>query len=142
MAARSALSPRAPTRQPSIFLSPTWALSGALRAGDDLYRLALLLAPSPAAAAHALLAATRRLAAADAGASEPALLAALRAALPPDRRFWPLRRRPAWARPAANHPQPQLLRALAALPQPQRLLLGLTLLRDQLSWVHCSGQPP
>ncbi|MBK9715354.1 MAG: hypothetical protein IPO81_29305 [Kouleothrix sp.] len=100
-----------------------------LRAGDDLYRLALLLAPSPAAAAHALLAATRRLAAADAGASEPALLAALRAALPPDRRFWPLRRRPAWARPAANHPQPQLLRALAALPQPQRLLLGLTLLR-------------
>jgi len=100
------------------------------RYGDDLYRLALLLNDNPSQAARSLIAATRRLAASGGGAEEPALIAALTAALPRETTSWQLRRTPAWAKPAGQRAeQAQLLGALARLPRPARLVLGLAMLR-------------
>src|SRR5262245_29307244 len=100
------------------------------RYGDDLYRLALLLAPNTTDAANALLAAARRLAAAGAAPDERALLAALNNALPKERRGWPWRHLPAWTSPPPRRAgDTRLLAAIARLPRQQRLALGLTLLR-------------
>src|SRR4051794_23002860 len=91
------------------------------RYGDDLYRLALLLAPDAAGAARALLAATRSLAASGAAVDEYALIAALVAALPPERRW---RRSPGWARTPRRRGDAPLLKAIGRLPRSQRLVLG------------------
>jgi hypothetical protein len=100
------------------------------RHGDDLYRLALLLAPDTSEAAGTLIAAVRRLAAAGAAPDEQALLAALRDALPPERRGWRRRHLPTWASPPRRRASAaRLLAAIARLPRQQRLALGLTLLR-------------
>jgi DNA-directed RNA polymerase specialized sigma24 family protein len=102
------------------------------RYGDDLYRLALLLAPTTTDAADALLAAARRLGAAGPALDERALLAALSKALPPERRAWRWRRLPAWTNPPPQRAaDARLLAAIARLPRQQRLALGLTLLRGR-----------
>jgi DNA-directed RNA polymerase specialized sigma24 family protein len=99
------------------------------RYGDDLYRLALLLAPDDLQAARVLLAAARHMAATGAAPDEHALLAALLDALPAERGYW-RRRLPAWAVPPAQRSAAApLLAAIARLPRRQRLALGLTLLR-------------
>jgi hypothetical protein len=100
------------------------------RHGDDLYRLALLLAPDTSAATEALLVATRRVAVGGAAPDERALLAALRDALPPERRGWRQRHLPTWTDPPHRRAhEARLLTAIARLPRQQRLALGLTLLR-------------
>jgi hypothetical protein len=100
------------------------------RYGDDLYHLALLLNDNPSQAARSLIAATRRLAASGGGASEPALIAALTAALPREAAPWRPQRTPAWAKPTGQRAeQAPLLGALARLPRPARLALGLAMLR-------------
>ncbi|HEX9371117.1 MAG TPA: hypothetical protein VF897_08925, partial [Roseiflexaceae bacterium] len=100
------------------------------RWGDDLYRLALLLAPDARIAARALVAAARRMATGGDPPDEPALIAALVAALPTERKRSLPRRRPAWARPPARQAsRAALLAALTRLPRQQRLALGLTMLR-------------
>ncbi len=102
-----------------------------LRSGDDIYRLALLLCGDEAGAAQALIKAIRRLATSGAAPDQPALIAALLQALPPERRRWRLRRPPAWARSrAVPAGRAALLAALAALPRAQRFALGLTMLRS------------
>jgi hypothetical protein len=99
-----------------------------LRSGDDLFRLALLLAPDAGSAVQALATAISRFANTGAALDEPALLAALLDALP-ERRTW-RRRIPAWAlAPRGRAAQAPLLAAIARLPRRQRLALGLTLLR-------------
>jgi hypothetical protein len=101
-----------------------------LRSGDDLYRLALLLAPDDTQAVRALLKAVRQLAVTGAAPDEHALYAALLAAQPPERPQRPYRRPPAWARPPAVHAErAPLLSALARLPRAEREALGLTMLR-------------
>jgi hypothetical protein len=100
-----------------------------LRSGDDLFRLALLLAPDAGSATRALAKAGRSLAARDEPADEGTLLAALLGALPPERRW--RRGLPAWATEVSGHVAYRpLLAALARLPRQQRLALGLTLLGD------------
>jgi len=100
------------------------------RYGDDLYRLALLLNDNPSQAARSMIAATRQLAAGAAGTSEPALIAALMAALPREAPAWRPQWAPAWAKPTWQHAeQATLLAALARLPRPARLALGLAMLR-------------
>lgn len=97
--------------------------------GDDLYRLALLLAPDHTHASNALVRAIQRLASTPGGTpDERALVDALLAVLPqePRRRATRL---PSWA----LHPEPRsadarLLAAIARLPRDQRLALGLTVL--------------
>jgi hypothetical protein len=102
------------------------------RYGDDIYRLALLLAPDTSAAAEALLAATRRVAVSGAAPDERALLAALRDALPKERRRRTWRHMPAWASPPHRRAhEARLLAAIARLPRQQRLALGLALLRGE-----------
>ena len=99
------------------------------RYGDDLYRLALLLNDNPSRAAQSLLTATRRLASGG-GSSEPALIAALMAALPREAPAWRRQRAPSWANPLGPNAVPApLLIALARLPRPARLALGLAMLR-------------
>src|SRR5689334_11293077 len=101
-----------------------------LRFGDDLYRLALLLAPDTTAAARALTRAIRQLAINGATPTEEAMIGALVAALPPARARRLRHRPPEWAHPpAAIADRAPLLKALARLPRPQRLALGLTILR-------------
>lgn len=100
------------------------------RYGDDLYRVALLLAPDATRAGRALLLATSRLAAADSRGDEPALLRALLAALPARPAGRRLRHMPEWTEPPAQHADHKpLLLAIARLPQAPRLALGLSLLR-------------
>ena len=106
------------------------------RYGDDLYRLALLLSPDEKSAGRALELATGRVAAAGTPPDEPALIAALVAALPSERglalppRLLARLRRPPWARPpSSRHDQAPLLRALARQPRRARLALGMALLR-------------
>jgi hypothetical protein len=102
-----------------------------LRSGDDLYRLALLLAANDAAADRALIKAVRHLATTGAAPDESALIAALIAALPPERRRLGPGRAPAWAHsPALPPSRAELLAALAILPRRARLALGLTMLRS------------
>ncbi len=102
-----------------------------LRSGDDIYRLVLLLCVDEASTAHTLIKAIRRLATSGTAPDQPALIAALIQALPPERRRWRQRRPPAWARSrAAPAERAELLAALAALPRSQRLALGLTMLRS------------
>ncbi|HEU5098139.1 MAG TPA: hypothetical protein VFU22_03775 [Roseiflexaceae bacterium] len=118
--------------------NPTELERALLRSGDDLYRLALLLAPDDSAAERALIKAIRELAATGAAPTEPALIAALVAALPAERRRFPDRARgwrpshaPAWAHGrAVPAGRAALLAALASLPHQQRLALGLTMLRS------------
>jgi hypothetical protein len=107
------------------------ALERALqRHGDDLYRLALLLTPDESLAAAALRAAMPRLADAPADTlHEPTLIRALIAGLPPERRRLRPRRAPAWARLPTTRAEAPLVAVLARLPRPQRLALGLLLLR-------------
>src|SRR5262245_24669945 len=116
-----------------VFVSESTAddLEHALRRhGDDIYRLALLLAPNTTDADEALLAAARRLASAGTAPDERALLAALREVLPRERRGLGRRQLPAWATPPPQRASAaRLLAALARLPRQQRLALGLTLLR-------------
>jgi hypothetical protein len=116
-----------------VFVSDSTAadLEHALqRHGDDLYRLALLLAPTTADAAEALLATARRLAATGAAPDERTLFTALRDAQPRERRGWRWRRLPAWATPPRQRALvARLLAAIARLPRQQRFALGLTLLR-------------
>jgi hypothetical protein len=101
-----------------------------LRSGDDIYRLALLLCGDEAAAAQALIKAIRRLAASGTTPDQPALIAALLKALPPERRRWRKLRLPGWVRSrAVPAGRVALLAALAALPRSQRFALGLTMLR-------------
>ena len=93
-----------------------------LRSGDDIYRLALLLCADESSAAQALIKAIRRLATSGNEPNQQALLAALVAVLPPERRRLRLRRPPAWAQSrAAPAGRAELLAALAALPRRQRL---------------------
>ena len=101
------------------------------RCGDDLYRLALLLTSDEASAGTALTHAARRLAeTAPSTIDERALLGALMAVLPPERRRWLPRRLPAWARPPRSRIEAApLLAALARLPRRQQAALGLVLLR-------------
>src|SRR5437868_2743305 len=100
------------------------------RYGDDLYRLALLLTPDDASAATALRNAMRRLVdTPPAALTEPAMITALVAALPSDRRRVRSRRLPAWAQLPAARTEAPLIAALAHVPRPQRLALGLTILR-------------
>src|SRR4051812_25929354 len=102
-----------------------------LRSGDDIYRLALLLCADEAGAAQALIKATRRLAAGGTAPTQAALLAALLAVLPPERRGWRQRRAPAWVHArAAGAARAELLAAIAALPRAQRFALGLAMLRS------------
>jgi hypothetical protein len=98
------------------------------RYGGDLYRLALLLTSDEVHAIAALRSAMPRLATIPSGdLDEPTLVAALVAALPPERRLW--RRGVAgWAKRAAGHAGVALGVALARLPRPQRLALGLAFL--------------
>jgi DNA-directed RNA polymerase specialized sigma24 family protein len=115
-----------------VLVTPTTstALEHALQQyGDDLYRLALLLASDEAHTAAALHSAVPRLADAPPDAlDELAMSAALVAALPAERRR--IRRRlPAWARLPADRQEAPLVAALARLPRQQRLALGLMLLR-------------
>jgi DNA-directed RNA polymerase specialized sigma24 family protein len=101
-----------------------------LRFGDDLYRLALLLAPDTTAAARALRRAIRQLAVTGDSPTEEAMIAALVAALPSARERRLRHPPPAWAHPpAAIADRAPLLKALARLPRPQRMALGLTILR-------------
>jgi hypothetical protein len=101
------------------------------RYGADLYRLALLLSDTPTSAANSLLAAARQIAASGAAPSEPALIAALIAALPREAPGWLPRRAPAWARePGQPADRTALLGRLARLPRPARLALGLALMRS------------
>jgi hypothetical protein len=94
------------------------------RYGDDLYRLAVLLTPDAAQAVAALLQAVRRLADTPGEPpTAPRLLAALLEAAPRGR----TRAIPPWTRAGASGP---LLAALAQLPLPQRLALGLATLRS------------
>jgi hypothetical protein len=108
-------------------MTPT-ALEGAIqRYGDDLYRLALLLTLDDTRAAAALRSAMRRLVdISPAALDEPAMIAALVAALPSERRRLRRRRLPAWAQWPAARDAP-LIAALAQLPRQQRLALGLTM---------------
>ncbi|HJZ50071.1 MAG TPA: hypothetical protein VKE41_23015 [Roseiflexaceae bacterium] len=102
-----------------------------LRSGDDIYRLALLLAADESSAARALIKATRQLAISGAAPDESALIAALLRALPSERRRWRAARTAAWARPrGALLGRAELLAALAGLPRRERLALGLTMLRS------------
>lgn len=105
--------------------------NGLHRYGDDLYRLALLLTLDPARAAKALLAMVRRLAQApDAPGDEPALIDALVAELPRERRRL-MRRAPPWVHRTGTPPSRRaLLAAFGDLPRPQRLALALSLLRN------------
>ncbi|HWQ13569.1 MAG TPA: hypothetical protein VNL77_12250, partial [Roseiflexaceae bacterium] len=106
------------------------ALDQALqRFGDDLYRLAVLLAPDASRASAALLRAARRLAASPDVPDERRAVEALVAALPAERAR--PRRLPSWAYPAGPRASDgELLRALARLPHRQRLALGLAALRS------------
>ena len=101
------------------------------RCGDDLYRLALLLSSDEASAGTALTRAARRLSeTAPSTIDERALLGALVAVLPPERRRWLPRRLPAWARPPRSRIEAApLLAALARLPRRQQMALGLVMLR-------------
>jgi hypothetical protein len=95
-----------------------------------MYRLALLLCADESVAAQALIKAIRRLATSGTTPTQPAVLAALLAVLPPERRRWP-RRVPAWVHVrGAPAGRTALLTALAALPRAQRLALGLTMLHS------------
>jgi hypothetical protein len=96
------------------------------RYGDDLYRLAVLLALDTSKASTALERAAR-LATTRGVFDERALVEALVAALPPERPA--PRRLPGWARTALPMDE-RLLAALLALPRPQRLALGLGVLRS------------
>ncbi len=97
-----------------------------LRYGDDLYRLALLLAPSDRLAADAVVAAVRRVSQGTALPDEKALYDALLTALPPARGDRP----PAWMLRAQGRPaDASVLAALARLPRTQRLALALILQR-------------
>ncbi|HEU4326872.1 MAG TPA: hypothetical protein VFS21_27275 [Roseiflexaceae bacterium] len=97
-----------------------------LRYGDDLYRLALLLAPSDRLAADATIAAVRRASQSSTLPDEAAVYGALVAALPPARSDRP----PAWMlRAQARQADGPVLAALARLPRVQRLALALILLR-------------
>lgn len=109
--------------------SPAAIEQSLLRYGDDLYRLALLLAPDERRAGALVAVAVRRACQAPMPPDEPALLAALVAALPPagSRQERP----PAGLARAALRPaDAPVLAALARLPRRQRLALGLLLLRD------------
>jgi len=96
------------------------------RYGDELYQIALLLTPDQSSAARSLLSATRRLAMAKPAIDEAALIDALLAALPQERRHRRLRRSRAWWLRSRHAP---LLAALARLPREQVLALGLWMLR-------------
>src|SRR5215207_5282758 len=138
--AQSANAQRTPNLQSTIVLDKGVSVSSTnatelertlLRSGDDIYRLALLLCADESGAAQALIKAIRRLATSGAVPDQPALLAALLAALPPERRRWRQRRLPAWAQSrAAPAARAELLAALAVLPRAQRFALGLTMLRS------------
>lgn len=97
------------------------------RYGDELYRLALLLAPDEAGAAALLIRTAHSLAARPvARFDEPTLFAALADAMPPERRR---RRLPSWARPPVAAPDSgPLLAQIARLPDLPRLALGLAML--------------
>ncbi|GAB4202453.1 MAG: hypothetical protein OHK0022_25680 [Roseiflexaceae bacterium] len=98
-----------------------------LRYGDDLYRLALLLAPGDRQAADLIVAAVRRTPLGATLPDETALYSALAAALPPERSDRP----PAWMlRPQGRPVDAPVLAALARLPRAQRLAIGLILLRE------------
>ncbi|HEX5690046.1 MAG TPA: hypothetical protein VFX76_08585, partial [Roseiflexaceae bacterium] len=99
------------------------------RYGDSLYRLALLLTPNEAQAATAVRGATTRLVGIPpAQLDETTLLAALVAALPPERRGLPIRTLPPWAKTLTGRPNTAMLATLARLPRQERLALGLLLL--------------
>jgi hypothetical protein len=96
------------------------------RCGDDLFRLAVLLAPDAARADAALQQAVRQLAAAPPPSiDERSLVTALLAATQLPR----ARGLPAWARAAAGD-DGRLLARMAQLPVSQRLALGLASLRS------------
>src|SRR5689334_13243090 len=92
------------------------------RYGDELYRLALLLTPDDAAAAALLVGTARCLAAGPAERfDEPALFAALAAALPPERKRLRRQRPPGWTRaPSIAADTAPLLAQIARLPRAQR----------------------
>jgi hypothetical protein len=102
-----------------------------LRSGDDIYRLALLLCGDESGAAHALIKAIRRLSTSGSAPNQAALLVALLAVLPAERRRWRQHRLPAWAQSrAVPAGRAELLVALVALPRAQRFALGLTMLHS------------
>jgi hypothetical protein len=100
------------------------------RYGDDLYRLALLLAADEQQAEQALLATAHSALNATSELGELELALMLLQALPAERQRWRRSKRPTWVGMADIKPEQRpLLEALAALPRAQRLVLGLTLLR-------------
>lgn len=100
------------------------------RYGDDLYRLATLLAPDPGAAGEALVRAARRfqhVASVDARA----VAAAIMEHLPAERALFRRQAVPAWARLPVDQPDvASVLTAVARLPRAQRLALGMAALRS------------
>jgi hypothetical protein len=101
------------------------------RYGDDLYRAAVLLSPTPQQAAVTLLTMLRRLAQDHpAGVEEGDLLTALAAALPHERRSLLPQRSPAWTHPSSERAEDApLLAAIAGLPRVERQALVPLILR-------------
>jgi hypothetical protein len=111
--------------------TPTPLERAVARYGDSLYRLALLLNPDDTSAATALRSTATQLSGTPpTRLDEPTLIAALLAALPPERRRPWKRGLPSWARVPSSHPTAALLAALARLPRQERLALGLLLLQS------------
>lgn len=101
------------------------------RYGDDLYRMVLLLVPTPQQASETLLRLFRRLHQEHpGGVEEEHLIAGLVAALPPERRTFLKRRPPSWVRPPAERADDApLLAAIAALPVVARQALAPLIVR-------------
>ncbi len=112
------------------------------RDGDDLYRLAILLAPDPGTAGEALVRTARRfqhVASVDARV----VAAVIMEHLPVE--HTPFRRQaiPAWARSPVDRPDvAPVLAAVARLPRAQRLALGMAALRSFEPAEHDPGRDP